>query len=72
MRRASLRDIEYIENRLLAPAIECTEAIERLREIGESEIAARLMSELAEFTEKCRAARRDFDDNRRAERVVGG
>lgn len=52
------RDLEYIENRLLAPASELLEAIERLGQVGENATAARLMDGLAQLTDLCREERR--------------
>jgi hypothetical protein len=52
------RDLEYIENRLAAPATELLEAIERLGKVGEGAAAARLMDALAQLTDTCREERR--------------
>jgi hypothetical protein len=51
------RDLEYIENRLMAPASELLEAIERLRQVGEGQMAAELMEGLATLTDLCREQR---------------
>jgi hypothetical protein len=61
------RDLEYIENRLLAPATELLEAVERLQQVGESAMAQRLMAGLADLTDLCREERRML-----VERMRGG
>jgi len=52
------RDLDYIETRLLAPATELSDGIERLRKIGESEVADRLIEALKALTDVCRTERR--------------
>jgi hypothetical protein len=51
------RDFEYIENRLVSPAPEVVEAIERLRKLGQVEEARDLMTALKTFTDECRRVR---------------
>lgn len=54
------RDQEYVENRLIAPATEATEAITRLRRAGEHQAAEKVMAALQEFTDVCRAVRHEL------------
>jgi hypothetical protein len=51
------RDRDYIEGRLLAPAIPLSEAIERLFSSGEGVIAAELSEAATILTDACRDAR---------------
>ena len=54
------RDRDYIEDRLLAPAVPLTEAIERLYETGDedaSDAAAQLGQISAELHDACREVR---------------
>lgn len=62
------RDFDYIEARLLAPCTDALDAVERLREVGENELADALLSATQEFTDNCRKARRILTDKRRWER----
>lgn len=54
------RDREYVENRLLAPAPDLLDAIERLRETGHGAEAQRLADALADLTDVCRAVRNEL------------
>jgi hypothetical protein len=54
------RDYDYIEARLLVPANELSDAIERLKMVGESKFAARLVDALADLMDVCRDVRRDL------------
>lgn len=57
------RDRDYIEDRLLAPAIPLNEAIERLFETGEAkaaEAATQLSNAAATLTDECREARKQL------------
>lgn len=51
------RDYDYIENRLLS-GTDATEAIPRLREVGEADLAERLTQAVQTFTDECRGIRR--------------
>jgi hypothetical protein len=64
------RDLDYIETRLLAPATNASDAIERLRHIGQTELADEVMTGLQAFTDVCRKARTDLVAVGRAERGV--
>jgi hypothetical protein len=52
------RDLEYIEARLLAPASDLLDVIERLRKVDEGGAASRLMTGLIRLTDLCREERR--------------
>lgn len=52
------RDRDYIEGRLLAPAVAASEAIGRLRQVGLKEEADELMEAAKTFNDACRAIRR--------------
>jgi hypothetical protein len=56
----NLRDQEYIENRLLAPATDLSDAIERLRRIGRDDLADRLSESMRRLIDECRAVRREL------------
>jgi hypothetical protein len=51
------RDFEYVENRLLAPAWPATEAVGRLRQIGQDDLADQLNKAIAALHDECRAVR---------------
>lgn len=57
MEKIGDRDLEYIETRLLAPAVAATEAVERMRECGLGNQADRLVLAIQSFTETCRVIR---------------
>lgn len=59
------RDVEFIENRLLAPAPELHDAIERLRSRGHRELGDRVAAALQNMTDECRAVRRVLADRAR-------
>jgi len=59
------RDLEYIQNRLAAPAVELLDAIERLRRVGEPAVADRLMEGAQRLTDLCRTESRLLADNQR-------
>jgi hypothetical protein len=63
------RDFDYIEARLLVPDIGAFEAHSRLIAVGEIEIAARLMTAMQEFNDKCRAIRYSVHDAQRESRT---
>lgn len=54
------RDYNYIEGRLLAPTQAAQEAAGRLRQVGQDELADRVLKAAAEFHEKIRWIRSDF------------
>jgi len=62
-RRMSSRDLEYIENRLMAPCVSASEAHARLRNHTMThdlaEQANRLMYAMQEFTNTCRDIRQE-------------
>jgi hypothetical protein len=58
------RDREYIENRLLAPAVELSDAVGRLRQAGENAAADRLTAAMATLIDECRAVRADLTERR--------
>jgi hypothetical protein len=51
------RDREYIESRLLSPATEVGEAIERLRREGHNAEADVLLNAVADLVDQCRYVR---------------
>lgn len=51
------RDYDYIEKRLLAPATEAMEALERLALNGEDFLANQLRFQLSRFIDGCRDIR---------------
>jgi hypothetical protein len=58
------RDYDYIENRLLDPLGNVTEACGRLRQVGRPDLADRVMRAAQEFTDECRAVRRELQGQR--------
>lgn len=62
------RDREYLENRLLAPAIEGGAAVVRLRALGLDAEADRVSRAIATLVDECRAVRRDLFYPERRER----
>ena len=62
------RDLEYIQNRLVAPAGPASEAYDRLQEAGEDALAGALMAAMQEFTDACRTVRYALDDKLAAAR----
>jgi hypothetical protein len=64
----SRRDLEYIENRLSAPAVEALEAYERLAPI-DAALSGALMDALQTFTDECRRIRTELSENARRERI---
>jgi len=52
------RDFDFVEARLLAPASDAMDAIERLQDCGATAQATRLLDALARFTDECREIRR--------------
>ena len=59
-----VRDVDYIEHRLLAPAVTAGEAYDRLLKVGESSLAERLMKAMVTFTDECRAIRQEVVQKR--------
>lgn len=64
----SNRDFDYIESRLLAPAIAAGEAHERLLQSGQRDLAAGLMTAMQEFQDACRVVRIKLAEDYQAER----
>jgi hypothetical protein len=62
------RDLEYIENRILAHGTGLLEAHERLQTTGNRDLADRLMASLQSFTDECRSIRHELIDRYRAGR----
>lgn len=56
------RDRDYIETRLLAPCTDALDAVERLRQAGEPDMAEDLMVAIRAFTDECRKIRRQFNE----------
>lgn len=54
-----LRDWDYIEARLLAPANDASQAHGRLRQIGYTAEADKLMEAMKTFNDSCRAIREE-------------
>ena len=54
------RDHEYIENRLLAPAVDILDVIERLVKNGKHKEAKRLRHAVADLADICRSVRQDL------------
>lgn len=68
------RDLEYIENRLLAPCVPAIEAHEKLRNHSgrfrhRYDLANRLMYAMQEFTNTCRDIRRELVEAENDRRV---
>lgn len=59
MPRIGIRDQEYIENRLGIPH-DVTEAIGRMKQVGEYEVAQELMEVVQEFGDQLRQIRAQF------------
>jgi len=62
------RDLEYVENRLIAPCMGASEAHERLVQAGYRAEADALMRAMQEFTDACRDVRRRVVERERDER----
>lgn len=62
------RDLEYIESRLLAPASDLLDAVERLGRVGEEAAADRLMEGVKRLTDLCREERRMLVERERSRR----
>ena len=57
------RDWDYIEARLLQGAGDSTEAIPRLRELGHSDLADRLLEAARTYLDECRAIRAELSES---------
>lgn len=55
------RDYDYIWNRLEA-GTNATEAVTRLRDVGQADLAERLMEAVQRFTDDCRVIRYELRD----------
>ena len=64
-RRFGARDLEYIENRLLAPCVPAEDAYTRISETIDGALAEKLMKAMQDFTDKCRAIRLEVVDRYR-------
>lgn len=64
----NLRDLEYIENRLMTPVITVGEAYARLRDTGGPDVRPltdKLMKAMQDFTDVCREVRQEVTKQQR-------
>jgi len=59
-RAIGLRDEEYIDNRLTAPASDALDAAGRLRQCGQADLADRVIEAVATLTDTCREIRQEL------------